>query len=306
MNKQPILSLCIPTYNRASHLDELLARIKLQYKIPLHGELIELLVSDNCSNDSTAIVVSKHIEGGLPIKYVRNSDNLGMDGNFVQCFRMARGKYIWLLGDDDYLKEGAFDKLLSILNSDDNYGLIHLQIGGNEQKEATVHHNTQKFISEVSYWITFISSNIVCSKFVKTIDFEKYMGTYFTLMPLYLTATFHTQSNMIIHKRLFEDGADSQRNGEYNFFEVFVNNYHSILWEFVLSGKINKWTYQVIKYKTFRNLILPYAYALLYKKKKGNFRTENAWGILLNRYFYCPYFYLGIIFAYIKKIIDKR
>lgn len=303
MNKQPILSLCIPTYNRASHLDELLTRIKLQYKTPLHGELIELLISDNCSNDNTPAIVSKHIDNGLPINYVRNLENLGMDGNFVQCFKMARGKYIWLLGDDDYLKEGAFDKLLSILNSDENYGLVHLQIGGNEQKEATVYHNAQKFISEISNWITYISSNIVHGEFVQVIDFEKYMGTYFTLMPLYLTATFHTQSNVIIHERLFEDGADTQRNGGYNFFEVFVTNYHAILWEFVLSGKLNFCIFQIIKYRTFKRIILSFIYLLLIKKQKSNFYTNGAWRILLKEYFFCPYFYVGIICVYTKKLL---
>lgn len=302
MNDQPILSLCIPTYNRASHLDKLLTRIELQYKRLLHGELIELLVSDNCSNDDTPAVVNKFIEEGLPINYVRNSLNLGMDGNFVQCFRMARGKYIWLLGDDDYLKEGAFDVLLSILNSSNDYGLVHLQIGGNEKKKATEYHNPQKFISEVSYWITYISSNIVCGKFVESIDFDKYMGTYFTLMPLYLTASFQTPKNIVIHKRLFEDGADTQRNGGYNFFEVFVNNYHAILWEYVQSGNLKYWIYQIIKYKTFRFFILPHIYRILINHNVGNYYTDGSWNIIFRKYLLCPYFYFGLIFAYIRKL----
>lgn len=305
MNKQPILSLCIPTYNRAPFLDKLLTRIKLQYVTSIHGELVELLVSDNCSTDTTPAVVNKHIEEGLPVKYVRNSDNLGMDGNFVQCFKIAQGKYIWLLGDDDFLKDGAIDKLLSVINNDNDYGLIHLQIGGDQQKKPTNYHNSQKFIAEVSNWITYISSNVVRSSFVKDIDFDKYMGTYFTLIPLYLTAAFQTSENIIVHERLFEDGADTQRNGGYNFFEVFVTNYHSILREFVLLGQMKNWTYQIIKYKTFRHTILSFVYILLLKKEKGNFYTENAWRILLNKYYYCPYFYFGILCAYTKKILKK-
>ena len=82
-----------------------------------------------------------------------------MDGNFVQCFKKATGKYIWLLGDDDFLKDGALNKIMLELNGSE-YGLVHLQVGSKCQKFKTVYWDSQAFISSISFWITFISSNM--------------------------------------------------------------------------------------------------------------------------------------------------
>ena len=42
-----------------------------------------------------------------------------MDGNFVYCFQNATSKYVWVLGDDDYLIEGTISRLLEIMDSED-------------------------------------------------------------------------------------------------------------------------------------------------------------------------------------------
>lgn len=223
MSEQPLLTLCIPTFNRAPFLDILLSKIEKQTGEFVNIRFLELIVSDNCSNDNTSQIVHKYLNKGLAITYIRNDSNLGMDGNFVQCFKKATGKYIWLLGDDDFLKDGALNKIMLELNGSE-YGLVHLQVGSKCQKFKTVYWDSQAFISSISFWITFISSNIVNAKYVPLINFEKYMGTYFTLIPLYMTAAFSEKVNLMIHERLMEDAADPERNGGYNFFQVFVDN----------------------------------------------------------------------------------
>ena len=50
-NKQPLLSLCIPIYNRLEYLKRMLERF-LEDKI-LFEETIDLLISDNCSTASS-------------------------------------------------------------------------------------------------------------------------------------------------------------------------------------------------------------------------------------------------------------
>ena len=54
-----LLSICIPTYNRASFLKEALSRVLSQLSQIKDNNKIELLVSDNCSTDNTAEVVSE-------------------------------------------------------------------------------------------------------------------------------------------------------------------------------------------------------------------------------------------------------
>lgn len=298
MNK-PLLSLCIPTYNRAPFLDILLGRIAGQTGELVNPENLELFVSDNCSDDNTPDVVKKYLQAGLPINYIRNESNLGMDGNFVQCFRKAKGKYIWLLGDDDFLKEGALNKILQSLNGGD-YGLVHLDVVSKKIETPKEYTDSRQFISDVSYWITFISGNIVNSKYVPVVDFEKYMGTFFTLMPLYMTAAFAEKKNLMIYEQMMDCSADSKRNGGYDFFEVFVNNYLNIWKKFVRKGDLSVWMYEREKYFLMRKYLVYFIVKLLIRKEVGNYRIKHPWRIMLKKYWYCPYFYAFVAYIFIR------
>ena len=97
-----LLTICIPTYKRAKELDYSLSCFERELKT-VDASLLEFFISDNCSPDNTGEVVDKYIKKGLPIIYSRNDTNIGPDNNFLKCFYAAKSKYLWLLGDDDYL-----------------------------------------------------------------------------------------------------------------------------------------------------------------------------------------------------------
>jgi len=119
---QPILTIAIPTYNRSRYLRELLSILTPQ----LRGKSdVELLISDNCSTDDTSAVVDKLLAPDLNATCLRNDVNVGSDANFMQCFRRAQGKYVWVIGDDDVVLPGAVDKILYLLRNQD-YRLIYL------------------------------------------------------------------------------------------------------------------------------------------------------------------------------------
>ena len=90
---EPLLSLCIPTYNRAVILKENLSILQGQMSDIDQSDL-ELIVSNNCSPDNTEEIVSEYIKRGMSINYNCNAQNIGSDGNFLRCMKMAKGKYI--------------------------------------------------------------------------------------------------------------------------------------------------------------------------------------------------------------------
>ncbi len=293
---EKLLSICVPTYNRAEILRIFLGKLQREFET-INVNEIDLLVSDNCSTDNTEDVVKSKIDEGMPINYIRNVENLGMDGNFVQCFKKASAKYVWVIGDDDLIKSGSLGIILNQLKAD-TYGLIHLRANKFDNR-IKAYNNYKEFLEKVTYYISFISSNIVATKFVKSIDFDKYTGTYFTLIPLYITAAQTAGKNLIIGKQLLDTGADAQRNGGYNYFEVFVSNYLSIRKEYF--GDDLK-SYEKEKKKIFDNHILIYIYKLLIKKEKGNFKTEGGWKIVLSHFGLKTYFYCGMIQYGLKHI----
>ena len=107
--KQPILSICIPTYNRADILRNNLEIISEQLNENRTNE-VEIIVSDNCSPDITREVAANMQKLGLPIVYNRNAENIGADGNFLKCMTIASGKYVYyrdgfkvILRNNDYI-----------------------------------------------------------------------------------------------------------------------------------------------------------------------------------------------------------
>jgi glycosyltransferase involved in cell wall biosynthesis len=125
MEKNILLSICIPTYNRASYLKLSLKRIIEQITIDMP---IEIIVSDNFSPDNTIDVASQYLD--LPyFKLVKQKSNIGPMRNALDLIsKHARGKFCWFVGDDDYVVTGAIKNLLEIIKSNDvDFIFLNLQ-----------------------------------------------------------------------------------------------------------------------------------------------------------------------------------
>ncbi|MBA3044800.1 MAG: glycosyltransferase family 2 protein [Euryarchaeota archaeon] len=121
---KPILSICIPTYNRAELLRT--ALISLVPQIKECGDDVELVVSDNCSTDNTGEVVEWAKEFGSFL-YHRNEENIGAARNVMHVVNLATGEFCWVLGDDDFVRVGGVKKVLQILkdHSDIDYAFVN-------------------------------------------------------------------------------------------------------------------------------------------------------------------------------------
>ncbi len=119
----PLLTIAIPTYNRSVYITQLLTALAPQLA---QEPRVELLISDNASPDNTQDLINCFRGKGLSCRYIRNETNIGSDANFLQCFKEAAGKYVWLVGDDDIIPSGAIDRLMSFLLSND-FDLVYLR-----------------------------------------------------------------------------------------------------------------------------------------------------------------------------------
>ena len=106
------LSICIPTYNRANHLEHTLEQISSE--IDGIEDEVEVCVSDNASPDNTADILDK-MSKKLPLVWQRNKENLGFDFNLLAVSGLAHGGYVWFLGDDDKIIPGTIGKLVNDL-----------------------------------------------------------------------------------------------------------------------------------------------------------------------------------------------
>lgn len=79
-------------------------------------EQVEICVSDNASSDGTDTVMRAYAERpDLRVVYHRNPRDLGAHANVLRVFELAHGDYVWFLGSDDALAEGAVVTVLGLL-----------------------------------------------------------------------------------------------------------------------------------------------------------------------------------------------
>ena len=297
-NKQPLLSLCIPIYNRLEYLKRMLERF-LEDKI-LFEETIDLLISDNCSTDDLESCVNEFKSKGLKITYNRNQKNLGPDGNFLYCFNHAKGKYCWLLGSDDIPVKGFLNSLVTVLQGKE-YGLVHLNHHYDGLSQLFEYSDNQKMVENIAHWITFMSSNIINTKNIAFINSNQYMDTYLIQVPYYLYSCLNSPVNAIYMYSCFEKDDDSANNGSYNLFQVFVQNLFDVYERFYQQKMLSRKVIENIKRNEYEHFLFPFIKDLLVLKKKSNFDKKHAWHILFRCYGLKWYFYSYPIMYVVKK-----
>ena len=302
LRNQPLLTLCIPIFNRLKYLERQFERM-IEDK-DLFDEQIQLIISDNCSVEDLKSCCEKYRRQGLNFLYNRHDTNLGADGNFDWCFHHAEGKYVWLLGSDDILEAGILRKIITVLEQDD-FGLVHLSLKPKDNK-LTVFQSSGEMVVEVNYGITFISSNIILTNSIKTVDLKDFYQTLMIQVPAYLNACVTNERNAIIYEnRFFQIDNDGFNNGGYNLFQVFVGNLFCIYHSFIDSGQLSKRAFYKFKKIIYRDFLVKYIVELLIKRRNRNFLTHGSWRILAKHYGLLPYAYYYLIKLMVKQLFSK-
>ena len=109
--KKPILTVAIPTYNRAKTLKRLLNQLKKES----HSGF-RILISDNASSDNTQEMVKLYQKKMKNVDYVRNEKNLRSWGNIYNLYKLSKTSYIWFLSDDEEILPRAINKIIESLH----------------------------------------------------------------------------------------------------------------------------------------------------------------------------------------------
>ena len=176
---QPLLTIAIPSYNRVDCLKVLVERLLSEFEaIPNRNSVIELIVVNDASTDGTLNYLDTL--GNIQVKIFHNVKNLGMDGNFIRCFELAKGRWFWLLGEDDLPMIGALEKIVETLSRDHNMSetecaMVYLpakftpgSLEHNSDHVRTANRfqveSSSKFAIRVGGLFTFISC-IICNRY---------------------------------------------------------------------------------------------------------------------------------------------
>jgi glycosyltransferase involved in cell wall biosynthesis len=226
---RPVLTVAIPTYNRAGFLRLNLQQLRSEMTAVTPGE-VEVIVSDNCSPDGTPTVVEEAMRAGLAVRYVRNAENLGWGRNFAQCYELARGRYVLLLGDDDLFVGGTLAPLVARLSGAE-YGVVLLKAygydedfrreypgGGGREREFL---DSNRFFIAAGARITLTSSCVINKSRLAGYSLGDYVHGDLATLPLVLRAASGAPANLLVDRYVIASKRMNSFN--YEYAEVFVD-----------------------------------------------------------------------------------
>ena len=260
-NEKKLLSILIPTYNRASYLDNCLNSIFSQLDEELKNK-IEIIVSNNASTDNTEEIMKKYSQNmDVDYKYSSNLENLGFDGNFYKLHNEASSLFCWILGDNEYLEKRSLKKIIEILEKNKDSGVIYIS---NKIKNKNLEQITSnKFLEKVSYNITFISAIIWKKDYQIELEYSEVKDSLFTQVFFYLNNLSKIEKNLIVYGKYFS--SLEVGNGGYKLFEIFSNSFNRVLKKYHIDKKVVD--------KINRDMCLSFFPIWILESKKQNKKT---------------------------------
>jgi glycosyltransferase involved in cell wall biosynthesis len=113
----PLVTIAIPTFNRASWLGDCIAAALAQTY-----QHFEVLVSDNASTDDTALILKRINDQRLRV--VRQPTNIGLIENWNATLAEAKGDYIVFVSDDDRIAPGLLERCMSVVRSQPQIAIV--------------------------------------------------------------------------------------------------------------------------------------------------------------------------------------
>lgn len=147
--KDPLVSICIPTYNRPELLKELLDSIFCQ-----KFTNFEVIITDNSSNEKTKDLITS-VFGNKNIIYHKNHINLGMGGNTIKALGCVRGKYFTFTADDDiWIDKEKLKKQVNFLEQNPQINIVYtnassISYNGTELTKFDSVYKEEKGITEI-------------------------------------------------------------------------------------------------------------------------------------------------------------
>ena len=115
---KPLLSICIPTYNREIFLKKLLDSIVSQ-EVFLQTNDVEIVINDWPSRDNTEELVKAYQERYKgKIRYFRNKVAIGMCPALLEAISLSGWEYTWLFGSDDLMTRDWLSVTLEMIRKE--------------------------------------------------------------------------------------------------------------------------------------------------------------------------------------------
>lgn len=265
-----LLSICIPTYNRADMLRHTIDSILGQ---GVDG--VEIVVSDNASTDGTDALMQELAQRHPQIRYVRSATNVGADRNFLKAVELAAGRYAWLMGSDDLVAPGGVAEVLQAIASHPELpgfsvnrqmydlsmtrALPDMDLFTPRTERVHVHRSALDACDDLGIYLSFISGQVfrkeAWSRHAQAPGIEKYYNGLVHLYVLYAmirdAGTWGAVAAPLVRCRSDNDSFLSA--GHFKRFQIDVIGFSDAAGDVFGRGSP---VYRLLMHKVLRNLLV--------------------------------------------------
>lgn len=296
--KQPLLSICIPTYNRAHVLKDCL---KSLVQADSFSDEVEIIISDNCSTDETQQVVDFFAKDYPNIKYFKNDTNIGLSRNLLCVLERGTGIYLKLSNDYNLFRKKSLTFLLETIKH-------HLQdkpvlYFGNRtiSKHSYSTDSFDEFLFIEKTGIAWISTHGYWKDdFDKLKNKDAYIDTMFPQVDWLIRSYFEKKMIFNYNEVLFTINKVRVNTGSFNCIDVSAVNFFIPLNSL---QEVSPISYEETKKYCMYQCIWMMTRSIFFGKICFRHDTHNGWKILKEQFghytWYKKILLKGLLFSFI-------
>ncbi len=248
MSEKPLLSICIPTYNRAEYLAKSLDTLVCLPEF--NSSEVEVVISDNASTDNTQEVAKKYLDQYSNIHYYRNDENI-RDKNFPTSITRANGTFRKLCNDTLIYSGGYLAYLLYNIKTyqkDRPFLFFPNHNLGKKQKDQYECTDINDFLRITSFYITWIGGFGFWEDELLLID-DWFAGTETFLWQTKILLDILSKKNamVVLNKQKVSVQDVQKKDISYGLYNVFYKNYLQLLKNKIECGIVDQSCYNFLR-----------------------------------------------------------
>lgn len=297
--QNPILSICIPTYNRLDILRNTIASIYADLD-GVELDDFEVVISDNSKEHTTQPVVAEFDFKNL---HYNITECEGFKNSFY-ALSYGKGEYLKLNNNYTMFRRGTLKLLISQLKKMKATQTQVIYTNGLRQKKTFIQYNSfDDYMFGLSYFSSWSAGyGMWKDDFDRVKDYVE-LDKYFPQTSLLLSQDYK-KSFALDDRVLFEDQHVPKKGG-YNIFKVFSVDFVSLIMGAYSSRKISERTYKKIK----SDLLYQYLSVRYFKTviaRLDNFEHTNIRQSITTNYSLFQYYFMLLVALFTPLLVFKR
>jgi len=299
---QPLLSICIPTYNRSQYLKKAVESIICQPEF-INTDEVEIIICDNCSEDDTKDV-GLQLQALHPSKILYHRNEINIHGaNFEKALSLGNGVYLKLNNDTLINKKNSLKIILELaIKTKNTTNLLFFANGNAATKNEIVEcRDFDEFVKEASYWTTWIGAFCLSKKdFENFENFNQNLHLFLSQTDVLFRLINSKKKKVFISNTTIFESVEPKKKGGYDILDVFLENYIGLLTKEMQNGNLSAATLKLEKRKLLFKFLLPLLRGIKIDGADSNFSAKNPVTRIFKYYKNAPSDFIRFYGAYTK------